>query len=189
VCGAQGVAAERAGEVEALVLKTLEELAETGFSEEAVEASINTIEFSLRENNTGSFPRGLALMLRSVGKWLYNRSPFEPLRFAAPLEHFKAQLQQQGIQALFGPLIRKYLLDNPHRVTLQLQVRPPAHVFHALFGDVHTRRSFALARQAGARGQMRPHIRASSVHPLASALLEGPDGRTPPKAGRQGQTP
>lgn len=118
----QGVAPENAGAVEALVLSTLESLAESGFSAEAVEASINTIEFSLRENNTGSFPRGLALMLRSVGKWLYDRSPFEPLRFAAPLEHFKARLQQQGSQALFGPLIRRYLLDNKHRVTLELQV-------------------------------------------------------------------
>ncbi|KAM0862557.1 hypothetical protein ACQ4PT_045202 [Festuca glaucescens] len=37
-----------------------------GFAAKAVEASMNTIEFSLRENNTGSFPRGLSLMLRSM---------------------------------------------------------------------------------------------------------------------------
>lgn len=45
---------------------TLKQLVEDGFSPEAVESSMNTIEFSLRENNTGSFPRGLSLMLRSM---------------------------------------------------------------------------------------------------------------------------
>ena len=52
--------------VEELVMKTLKDLAEEGFTSEAVEASMNTIEFALRENNTGSFPRGLSLMLRSI---------------------------------------------------------------------------------------------------------------------------
>ncbi len=52
--------------VEDLVFSTLKQLVEDGFSSEAVEASMNTIEFSLRENNTGSFPQGLSLMLRSM---------------------------------------------------------------------------------------------------------------------------
>ena len=36
----------------------LERLSKDGFSASAVEAAINTTEFALRENNTGSFPRG-----------------------------------------------------------------------------------------------------------------------------------
>lgn len=50
--------------IEPLVLAKLQELATQGFSQSQVEAAINTIEFSLRENNTGRFPRGLSLMLR-----------------------------------------------------------------------------------------------------------------------------
>jgi Zn-dependent M16 (insulinase) family peptidase len=64
--GLKGVAEEDIPKVEELVFSTLKQLAEDGFSPEAVEASMNTIEFSLRENNTGSFPRGLSLMLRSM---------------------------------------------------------------------------------------------------------------------------
>ncbi|GKC85635.1 presequence protease 2 [Tanacetum coccineum] len=64
--GLKGVSEENIQKVEALVMNTLENLAKEGFNMEAVEASMNTIEFSLRENNTGSFPRGLALMLRAV---------------------------------------------------------------------------------------------------------------------------
>lgn len=64
--GLKGVSEENIQKVEELIMSTLEDLADKGFDSDAVEASMNTIEFSLRENNTGSFPRGLALMLRSI---------------------------------------------------------------------------------------------------------------------------
>jgi Zn-dependent M16 (insulinase) family peptidase len=64
--GLKGVSEDNIQKVEELVMQTLKNLAEEGFPSEAVEASMNTIEFSLRENNTGSFPRGLSLMLRSI---------------------------------------------------------------------------------------------------------------------------
>lgn len=67
-------------QVEELVLSKLQELAKQGFSASATEAALNTIEFSLRENNTGSFPRGLSMMLRSVGAWIYDRDPFQPIQ-------------------------------------------------------------------------------------------------------------
>lgn len=64
--GLKNVAEEDITKIEDLILAKLKELADEGFTPEAVEASMNTIEFSLRENNTGSFPRGLSLMLRSM---------------------------------------------------------------------------------------------------------------------------
>lgn len=64
--GLKGVSEDGIHKVEELIIETLKKLAEEGFAPEAVEASMNTIEFSLRENNTGSFPRGLSLMLRSI---------------------------------------------------------------------------------------------------------------------------
>ncbi len=67
-------------QVEALITTKLEELAASGFSSTAIEAAMNTIEFSLRENNTGSFPRGLSLMLRAVGAWIYDRDPFTQMQ-------------------------------------------------------------------------------------------------------------
>ena len=70
----------------------LEECAREGFSPTAVEAAVNTIEFSLRENNTGSFPRGLSLMLRASAAWIYDRDPFRPLQWTKDLEHFKVCL-------------------------------------------------------------------------------------------------
>lgn len=76
----QGVDASNVDAVEKLILDKLAELAQSGFSEGAIEAAINTIEFSLRENNTGSFPRGLSLMLRAMGAWIYDRDPYTPIQ-------------------------------------------------------------------------------------------------------------
>lgn len=64
--GLKGVSDDNVQKVEDLVMNTLRKLADEGFDTNAVEASMNTIEFSLRENNTGSFPRGLSLMLQSI---------------------------------------------------------------------------------------------------------------------------
>jgi len=116
--GLKGVDPANVDKLEALVLAKLGELAKTGFSATAVEAAINTIEFSLRENNTGSFPRGLSLMLRAVGAWIYDRDPLTPLQWEDALTSFKAKLASG--QDVFGPLIHKYLLDNKHRVTVAL---------------------------------------------------------------------
>ena len=41
-------------------------LADKGIDRMTLEAALNTVEFRLRENNFGSFPRGIASMLRSL---------------------------------------------------------------------------------------------------------------------------
>lgn len=117
--GLKGVAPEDVGKVEELIERTIAELAETGLPEATVQSSMNTIEFALRENNTGRFPRGLSLMLRSMATWLYELDPFEPLRFEAPLAHLKERIASG--EDVFRPLLRKYLIENPHKVTLEMQ--------------------------------------------------------------------
>eukprot|EP00873_Tetraselmis_striata_P018587 jgi/Tetstr1/438851/TSEL_027360.t1 len=116
--GLKGVKPEDMDKVSELIKTTIAELAESGFTDTAAEAAMNTIEFSLRENNTGRFPRGLSLMLRSMGSWLYDRDPFQPLQWTSDLEKFKARLASG--ENVFGPLLKKYLLENSHCVTVQL---------------------------------------------------------------------
>ncbi|CAA7400901.1 unnamed protein product [Spirodela intermedia] len=122
--GLKGVAEEDLQKVEELIMSTLKKLAAEGFDSEAVEASMNTIEFSLRENNTGSFPRGLSLMLRSIGKWIYDKDPFEPLKYEKPLQSLKARIAAEGSKTVFCPLIEKFILNNPHCVTVEMQPDP-----------------------------------------------------------------
>lgn len=117
--GLKGVAQEDEARVEALVTETLDRLAREGLDKETIRASLNTVEFRLRENNTGSYPRGLILMLRSLARWLYDDDPFQPLAFEAPLSAVKTQgLNGQGY---FEGLIRDHLLENSHRATVFLR--------------------------------------------------------------------
>ena len=119
--GLKGVPSAAETQVEALVLDSLQRLAKDGIDPDTVQASLNTTEFRLRENNTGSSPRGLNLMLRSLSTWLYDGDPFAPLAFEAPLEALK---QRAAAGGYFESLIDKYLLTNPHRSTVF--VRPDA---------------------------------------------------------------
>lgn len=122
--GLKGVSPDDIQKIEELIMNTLKNLADDGFHPDTVEASMNTIEFSLRENNTGSFPRGLSLMLRSMGKWIYDMDPFEPLKYEKPLMALKARIAEEGSKAVFSPLIEKFILNNPHCVTIEMQPDP-----------------------------------------------------------------
>lgn len=64
--GLKGVLPENVPKVEELILRCLQDLTVKGFEADAIEAAINTMEFKLREFNTGGFPRGLSLMLGMV---------------------------------------------------------------------------------------------------------------------------
>lgn len=116
--GMKGVADADVDRVETLILDTLRELATEGLDPNTVEASINTIEFSLRENNTGSYPRGLSLMMRALSTWLYGRDPLMTLRYEETLATLKERLATDS--SYFQSLIQTYLLDNPHRSTITL---------------------------------------------------------------------
>ena len=117
--GLRGVEPDRVDEVDDLILNSLESLADEGLDPDAIAAALNTTEFRLRENNTGSYPRGLALMLRALSTWLYDRDPLEPLKFEAPLGTIKAKSAPGS--GFFEGLIRTQLLSNHHRTTIVLE--------------------------------------------------------------------
>lgn len=117
--GLRGIAPEDAEKVETLIFETLQKLSDEGIEKEIIESSLNTIEFRLRENNTGSAPRGLSLMLRSLSTWLYDGDPFAPLKFEETLASVKKELSEDG--RLLEKLIRTVLLENQHRTTIILK--------------------------------------------------------------------
>jgi len=117
--GLKGVEKENVQKVAELVIATLEKIAEEGFTDDAIASSMNTIEFSMREFNTGSFPRGLSFMLGSMAKWLYDLSPTESLKFEEPLAKLKAQIAESGSK-VFQDVIRDMLINNTHRTTIEM---------------------------------------------------------------------
>jgi Zn-dependent M16 (insulinase) family peptidase len=120
--GLKGLSSEHADDVEALILSTLSRLVQDGIHPHTVEAAQNTIEFILRENNTGSYPRGLVLMLRSLTTWLYEEDPLALVAFEAPLEALKKRAGASP--SYFESLIDRHLLSNAHRTSLLLRPDP-----------------------------------------------------------------
>lgn len=119
--GMKGVQPEKLDQVETLVLETLTHLANDGLDPDTVAASLNTVEFRLRELNTGQFPRGLALMLNALSCWLYDGNPLDALAYESPLAALKERLKSGRY---FETLIKRHLLENPHRTTVQLLPDP-----------------------------------------------------------------
>lgn len=117
--GMRGVALEDAGKVEETILETLDKLVRDGIDPLEIEAAMNTYEFSLREYNTGGFPRGLAMMFTCLSTWLYGGDPLAPLAYEATLASIKEKLASD--KHYFEKLIDQYLLKNTHRSTILLE--------------------------------------------------------------------
>lgn len=120
--GLKGTRASDVKKIEKLIFDTLETLVRDGIDPDMTAASINTLEFNLRENNTGSFPRGISVMLRALSTWLHEDDPFKLLAFEAPLNEIKTRLVSD--RHYFEKLIKTHLLDNVHRTTLRFKPDP-----------------------------------------------------------------
>ena len=117
--GLKNIDPQNADAVEAMVIDTLSNLAHGTIEQDAVDAAMNTVEFSLRENNTGAFPRGISLMLSALNGWLYDRDPIAQLTFEQPLQALKTRLNNDA-PGYFAQLIQQYMLNNQHRTTVLL---------------------------------------------------------------------
>ncbi|WP_458400707.1 insulinase family protein [Mailhella sp.] len=164
--GLRSIDADKADEVERIMLDTLAHLSEEGVPAPAVEAALNSLEFMLRENNTGSFPRGLSAMFRSLADWLYDGDAFAPLAWEAPLASIKARLAAG--EPVFEEAIRRWFLENTHRVTVLLL--PDA-------GLAEARQAEEDARLEALRSSMKreERVRIVSLAAELRAAQEAPD--------------
>lgn len=120
--GLKGIDLDNTDRIQNLILQKLTSLSRNGIDPHTIEAAMNSIEFSLRENNTGSYPRGLLLMLRALTTWLYEGDPLAMVAFEAPLEAVKTGLGSNKL--FFEEMIDDLFLNNPHRTTLILRPDP-----------------------------------------------------------------
>jgi hypothetical protein len=158
-----------ADQVERLVLDTLRTLAEggeQGLHPDDIRAGVNSVEFDLRENNTGSYPRGLVIFFEALSTWLYEGDPLAHLPFEAPLARLKARLAAG--EKVFEELIRTHFLDNPHRALVILKPDP---------GLEARREAAETARLAEVKAKLSPaelDALVRETHELR-ALQEAPD--------------
>ena len=120
--GLKGTRKRHAKKIEKLIFDTLKSLVREGIDPDMIASSMNTVEFRLRENNTGSYPRGIALMQRVLTTWIHDEDPFKLLGFESILYEIKSRLAADP--RYFEKLIQTHLLDNVHRTTLRLTPDP-----------------------------------------------------------------
>ncbi|MEE2764116.1 MAG: insulinase family protein [Pseudomonadota bacterium] len=118
VCGIEGSEPERQKDLEALIENTLQKVADEGVSEERLEAILHQLELHQREIAGDQFPYGLQLIMSAIAPMVHGGDPVELL----DLEPVLATLREKIRDPQYVPnLIRRKLLDNPHRVTLTLR--------------------------------------------------------------------
>lgn len=117
--GLKGIDTDNTDRIRDLILNTMRGLYRKGIDPETVKAALNTVEFRLRENNTGAYPRGLSLMLRAMTTWLYDGDPLSMIAFEGPLNAVKSRAADNG--RFFEEMIDEYILSNPHMTCLILK--------------------------------------------------------------------
>ena len=98
---------------------TLRDLAENGIDRDLLTASINKLDFSLRERDNGSAP-GVDYAISVMDTWLYGGDPVVALKNRDLLSEIREEMKD----GYFENLIKDYLLTNPHTLTVLLE---PSH--------------------------------------------------------------
>jgi len=118
MCGIEGTSPEHASAIEELVLKVLHDVAENGVPQENVEAVLHQLELSQREIGGDGYPYGLQLILGGLSAAIHRGDPVAALNLDPVLEQLHEDIQDPDF---IKNLVRKNLLDNPHRVCLTLK--------------------------------------------------------------------
>ncbi len=115
VCGVEGSEIQSRDEVELLILSTLEKVAEEGVSQEQIDSVLHQLELSQREVGGDGYPYGLQIILSAISACTHYSDPVELLDLDPAIDKLRIKSQQPDF---IKGLIKKYLLDNPHRITL-----------------------------------------------------------------------
>lgn len=102
-----------------VVDEELSRLVREGIDKNLIEACINIFEFTLREANYGTRPKGLVYNIKCMDSWLYDASPFIYLKYEEDLRKIKTALKTN----YFERLIEQYLLNNKHQALVVLKPR------------------------------------------------------------------
>lgn len=118
LCGLEGSEPEQAAAFEDLILNTLQKVVDEGVNQRSVEAQLHQLELAQREITGDGMPFGLQLMLGGLSAAVHRGDLATLLNIDPALERLRAQVKDPEF---IPSLIRKWLLDNPHRVRLTLR--------------------------------------------------------------------
>ena len=92
-----------------VIFNTLQKLVAEGIDKELIKASINVVEYRLRECE-GFATRGIVYKILAMDGWLYDKDPIEYLKYSNVIEDLRAKIQTN----FFEEYITEKLLENNH---------------------------------------------------------------------------
>ncbi|MCP8898585.1 insulinase family protein [Gilvimarinus xylanilyticus] len=117
-CGLEGCDSEATQAVEALVLETLQEVADQGVDPQVIESSLHQLELSQREVGGDGFPYGLQLIMTALTAATHRGDPVAQLDLDSALVSLR---EKTADPEFIQQRVRELLLENNHRVTLTLR--------------------------------------------------------------------
>ena len=121
MAGLEGVGQNKADDVEALILRTLEKLVIDGVPEDLINSSLHQLEIGQREVSGGGMPYGLQLMLGCMNACIHHDDPISMLDLDANFTKLKTLISQKGY---LEELISTSLIKNQHRLNYELKPDP-----------------------------------------------------------------
>jgi len=118
VCGIEGSEPEHRDALEQLIESTLQKVVDEGVSQERLEAILHQLELHQREISGDGGPYGLQLIMQAIAPMVHGGDPVELLDLEPVLASLRDKIRDP---AYVQDLVRRKLLDNPHRVTLTLR--------------------------------------------------------------------
>ena len=113
---ASGAKPENKEKFISVIYNTLQEITMQGIDKELLTASLNRMEFHLREADFGAYPKGLVYAIQAMDSWLYDGEPTLYLRYDEILKSLRKKIDERYYESL----IENYLLDNTHRAVVSL---------------------------------------------------------------------
>ena len=101
----------RQEEIVALVDNTIRSIAKGGIEESKIKATLNSIEFRLRERDFGTIPTGVAFAMSMYGSWFYGDLPENAILYNDAISSIKSKIGS----GYFEKALLKITEDNPHR--------------------------------------------------------------------------
>jgi len=115
--GLKGVKEKDINKVADLIVTCLQALVEKGIDQDLITAAIRSNEIRKKDISNHPYPYGLQVFLNVLPAWLHGGDVSEVVNFEKLFQTIKDKVEQGGY---FESLIRKYLLDNKHRLDLVL---------------------------------------------------------------------
>ncbi|PID61640.1 MAG: peptidase M16 [Gammaproteobacteria bacterium] len=123
MAGLDGSDPEHTAAVETLILDVLEDVARNGVPREQIDAVLHQLELSQREIRGDGMPFGLSLLLGGLSTAMQGGDTLAAIDLDPALERLREKVAAPDhVQTL----VKRLLLDNPHRITLTLH--PDGHL-------------------------------------------------------------